>query len=643
MTKSDEGDNATASGESGLTEESLMHLSHEIRTPLTNIMGMIDMILSAELTDGVRKYATAISNNAKLLEKILMTTLERGRTQREIENEFRLPFTFGAIVERLEVAMKARASAKNLAIETHVAKEISGPRLGDESRIEQILANLLGNALKYTPAGKVRMEISAGSDENQVYILVDDTGPGVPVADREKIFQRFQRGASKADGVGLGLAICRKIVSDLGGRIWVEDAPMGGARFAALIACPEAPENEAAHKTMPKHESVLDALSASGEGEADPHMRHQVLVVDDDEDNLDVVARVLASMDCDVSRAKSGAEAAALYKIVRFHLVLMDVEMPVMDGPTASKEIRRYETEKGLTPTPIVAYTAYGLGEVRDRCLSGGIDGYLQKPLSPRKLKSVVRKWLASNMSVLVLDDDDDTRTVMQHFIRSTGEASGVSVVGTQDEAMKVLGQEKPEIVMTDLSLAGGDDGVAFAKGVRTTRPETVIVAVTGMEKDNLKDIKPFDIFLQKPVDKKSLGEALKEARGIAVRRQNVGMLLEHVEEVTEEVDLAKTRSAVKFDEDLIDLLPKFMLNRAKDLETLRRLHALGFPDLDECKKMGHRIKGVAATYGFPQMAAAGEELERFAKSEDRMMLGVVVEKYAESFAKAKIRVKDIS
>ena len=240
------------------------------------------------------------------------------------------------------------------------------PGHGDGRRLTQVLINLVGNAIKFTDAGEV--VITAGAADGAFLLSVRDTGPGISAADQAKLFQEFQQADNaitrKKGGTGLGLAISKRIVEMHGGKIWVEVKARSG-----LDVCLYGPRSRCA-----------------GEG-----MSKVILVVEDQEDNRQIIRDMLAATDYEIIEAKNGEEALAAVAKQRPDLILMDIQLPIMDGYEAT---RRIKADPALRSIPIIAVTSYALSGEEQKARAAGCDEYVPKPYSPRQLLAKIRQYL---------------------------------------------------------------------------------------------------------------------------------------------------------------------------------------------------------------------------------------------------------
>ena len=369
----------------------LARMSHEIRTPLGGIIGLTEPALATVSEPKSREYfqliATAGATLLLLVNDILdLSKVEAGKLELE-----RLPFTLRAEIDAALQPLAPEACRKGLLFTTRIDPSLPEVLVGDGLRLRQVLANLAVNALKFTDSGEVRVEVErdrgaeTAPGEVRLIARVSDTGIGIPAKSMETIFDSFAQAHCEAHGLfggtGLGLAISRQLAELMGGRIWAESTPGRGSTFTFTCVLGLA-ENGA----LPG----LSVLSAK----PDARRRRRILLAEDNKINQLVLGEFLREQGHEVSLAENGHEALEALAGQRFDLVLMDANMPVMDGEAATRAIRSGEVP-GVDPAlPIVALTAYALQGDRERFLAMGMDDYVSKPVDFGELLAVMAKVL---------------------------------------------------------------------------------------------------------------------------------------------------------------------------------------------------------------------------------------------------------
>lgn len=359
----------------------LAQMSHEIRTPLNGVIGMATGLGSTKLDDEQRKMVTTLQSSGELLLTVVNDILDISKVEADQVKLEQADISLEQILNWIDSTYRPTCAAKGLKWTTHVSEDARGWYRGDATRIRQILSNLVSNAIKFTETGEVSAEIrTTGGSSPQApafEIVVRDTGVGIPADRLAAIFNPFEQADAsttrKFGGTGLGLAISKKLSELMGGKISVESTVGAGTAFtvALSLAPGEAPVPQESFKHQP-----LDALAE----------RLRALVVDDVATNRLVMQTLLAPLEVDVTCAASGQEALDILKREHFDLVLMDVQMPGMDGVETTQQLRLREQRAGGSKTPVVAVTANVLPEQVAAYKSAGLEEHLAKPVKREEL-----------------------------------------------------------------------------------------------------------------------------------------------------------------------------------------------------------------------------------------------------------------
>ncbi len=372
-----------------LEHQFLANMSHEIRTPMNAVVGMTMLLLDTPLTAKQREYLEAIESSADNLLVVINDILDLSKLQAGKMEFEHIPFRLREVTGHALEMIRLKAEAKGLELSENMAESAPHVVLGDPARLSQVLMNLLSNAVKFTERGSVTLTVTAaqaGDRRMSVRFAVRDTGIGIPPEKLNSIFDSFSQAdaetSRKYGGTGLGLTISRTLVELQGGHIGVTSEPGRGSEFAFTVPYEVASEDVLVE---PEPTAVLDAASLAG---------LRVLLVEDNEYNQIVLSDTLRNMIPEVALeiASNGREAITLLQNFAFDLVLMDVQMPEMDGIEATKHIRTY-LPRGKKDVPIIALTASVIKSEIDRCFAAGMNDIIPKPFKQDELFRVIAKY----------------------------------------------------------------------------------------------------------------------------------------------------------------------------------------------------------------------------------------------------------
>ena len=404
----------------------LANMSHEIRTPMNSVLGMAHLALNTSLSPAQRDYLEKIRISGEHLLGIIDDILDFSKIEAGKLTLEQTPFTVRELTEGLTMMLAPRAESKGLAFEIDVAEGVPRRLRGDLLRVSQVLLNYANNAVKFSDSGSVTiciLPLARRGSQVQLRFEVIDTGIGMQRGDIARLFQPFQQADTtttrRFGGTGLGLAISKQLVELMDGEVGVDSKPGAGSTF--WFSC-WMEEDVGGTDARPVDSEVEDAAPASASASLSGR---RVLLAEDNEFNQQVAAEILEQAGIEVFLACNGREALTMLQRESMDCVLMDVQMPHMDGYEATREIRASDSLKGL---PVIAMTANASNEDRQACLDAGMDDFLTKPVRPEQLYRTLGRWIGRGADFKLAHAGGGE-------LVSTGDAGGGDVVSTGDAA----------------------------------------------------------------------------------------------------------------------------------------------------------------------------------------------------------------
>ncbi len=438
----------------------LANMSHEIRTPMNGIMGMTELLLKSGLTERQHHFAVTIKNSSDSLLNIINDILDFSKIEAGYLSLETTPFNLMEMLNDLIEVFSEQAEWKEIGLKTEIGSEVPSSVEGDPTRLRQVLINLVSNALKFTEQGQIIIKaknVELTPEHVVIKFEVTDTGIGIQPEVLPLIFDRFAQAdgstTRRFGGTGLGLSIVQQLTELMGGSIGVESTFGIGSTFwfttRLTLFSGQLPESPYIQTDDDSNEPVV--ISA------------KVLVVEDTVVNCEVCCELLMHIGHSSTVANNGVEALELLMSKQFDVVLMDCQMPIMDGYEATQKYRQWELERGIKRLTIIALTGNAMHQDKQLCLDAGMDDYLKKPFNLKQLRDILAKWLPGSNQT--------------EFSKSTEETKTLSLFPTLDET-KLLLERAPLDAIKELRRPGSTDILAKVISTYETNSFQLITAM---------------------------------------------------------------------------------------------------------------------------------------------------------------------
>jgi PAS domain S-box-containing protein len=399
-------------------EQFLANMSHEIRTPINSVIGFTNLLQKTSMAEEQQQFVNLIQSASENLLTIINDILDISKIEAGMLRIEKNPFSLRGLCNSIETMFYHKAREKNLSFSLNIQDNIPDTLTGDAVRLTQIMVNLISNAIKFTQKGGISINITTLgqiSDNVRLRFSVKDNGIGIPVDKLDAIFERFQQGETdttrKYGGTGLGLSIVRNLVQLQGGQIEVDSDPGKGTEFVFEIE----------YSLVPVGVALASSLSEKAEISAGAFPDARILVVEDNAMNQLLIKFTFQSWKINYELADNGVKAIEWLQRDKFDLVLLDIQMPLMDGYATSQAIRK-ELKSDI---PIIAMTAHALAGEREKCLSHGMNDYISKPIHEKELYGLLKRYLADDRSTNIESLKNDLHYIDLNFLEDMVMGSG--------------------------------------------------------------------------------------------------------------------------------------------------------------------------------------------------------------------------
>lgn len=611
-----------------MKSEFVAMVSHEIRTPMNGVLGMANLLRDMRLNSDQQECADTIVASGEALLTIIDDLLDVSKLDADKLELEHIPFAITDVVGYSMAVMAPQAEEKGLQFTNTLDPDIPEILVGDPYRLRQVLLNLISNAIKFTDEGSVTVkgEVTTKKEDGVVIaFFVSDTGQGISDDAQEKLFAEYTQAsmevARKHGGTGLGLSISRRLIALMGGEISIVSAPGKGSTFSFVTRFDIADDAETIHFLESARSSEAKLEEASKRARLSTRSL-KILQVEDNKTNRDVAEKILTKAGHRVTNVENGLEALEVIETGGFDVLLMDRDMPIMDGIEATKRIRAMTGP--LASIPIVGITASAIQEQLDDCINAGMNVCLTKPVDARKLHETLEQYADKtpggapvilpelSLTVLVIDDTEINRTVAAKQLVKLG--CRADLAGSGAEGLKMAEDKDYDLILADISMPEMD-GLEFTRLFRQSQPDggpqIPVIAMTGHKtpEDRAKFLDAgMDGVLTKPVAIDNLSAELEKwLTGNEQQQENESPA----------IDLKQLSEILGEDDEgeLFEMLGFFTDQFPGLLASLEG--AVNEKDAKAVRDRAHAAKSAASSASAVPLAKMLEGLEKSAKDQD--------------------------